>query len=380
MPTPTFKLLLNALRLGQPQDPQAAIFALVEALSAQEEVIEELRRRVQVVQSAAQILETKAARLEMDLDAMRSHGATGQPDEALSARHPSQRPLSLAAAQQQHAAQQQAQQQQHAAQLAQQHAAQYAAQQQHQQQLAAQYIQSQQAHRSLNETQEAPSAQEQQQQQQQAPPQQQQAQRSASARPPPPRIPSEHPPPIPQAAIAQNIAPSFPKASPLPRETMSSEESSGEDFGAETMVVHKKDLEFLKNPDAPFRLPPPGQRRDPGPSIPGAPWARGASPTSQSPQEQAKAQQRRVHVPVMDEFTAEAAPQQSFREEGDDETYRDAGGVSSLAAALGLAPDDPRIQKLRSSRTGTQPQSPGPTPEQIAEARRTDSNPPPPKR
>ena len=59
MSTPTFKLLLNALRLGQPQDPQAAIFALVEALSAQEELIDDLRRKLQVVQSATQILEIR---------------------------------------------------------------------------------------------------------------------------------------------------------------------------------------------------------------------------------------------------------------------------------------------------------------------------------
>jgi hypothetical protein len=31
----------------------------------------------------------------------------------------------------------------------------------------------------------------------------------------------------------------------------------------------------------------------------------------------------------------------------EDETYPDAGGLPSLAAALGLSPDDPRIQALR---------------------------------
>jgi hypothetical protein len=69
----------------------------------------------------------------------------------------------------------------------------------------------------------------------------------------------------------------------------------------------------------------------------------------------------------MDEFTAEAAPHHAFRDEGDDETYRDGGGIASLAAALGLAADDPRVQKLRSSRPEPAPQEP----------RATDSVPPP---
>jgi len=85
MPTPNLKLLLNAMRLGQPQDPQAAVFALAEALMAQEEVVEELKRRLQVVQSAAQILEAKASRMEAELEALRRGGHVAGPP-------PSERP------------------------------------------------------------------------------------------------------------------------------------------------------------------------------------------------------------------------------------------------------------------------------------------------
>ena len=84
MATPNLKLLLNAMRLGQPQDPQAAVFALAEALMAQEEVIDELKRRLHVVQSAAHILETKASRLESELEALRYGGHASPP--------PSERP------------------------------------------------------------------------------------------------------------------------------------------------------------------------------------------------------------------------------------------------------------------------------------------------
>ena len=79
MSTPTLKLLLNALRLGQPQDPQAAIFALAEHILAQDDLIEDLRKRITVVQSAAQILETKAVRLENELESFLRGGYASAP-------------------------------------------------------------------------------------------------------------------------------------------------------------------------------------------------------------------------------------------------------------------------------------------------------------
>ncbi len=56
---------------------------------------------------------------------------------------------------------------------------------------------------------------------------------------------------------------------------------------------------------------------------------------------------------MFDEFTLDAV--HDHRDEGDDdevdgETYRDAGDVASLAAALGLAPNDPRLEKIRALR------------------------------
>lgn len=136
------------------------------------------------------------------------------------------------------------------------------------------------------------------------------------------------------------------------REPVSDDDSSGDDFKVETVVVNKKDLEKLKNqhPEAPFRLPPPGggQGPDRG-SIPGAPWARG----------------NRVDITVRpaiaDEFTIDAVHHDARpavdefaddEESNDDEgeTYRDAGGLPSLAAALGLLPGDPRLEALRRGR------------------------------
>jgi hypothetical protein len=64
MTTPNFKLLLHALRLGQPPEPTSAIRALVEELAAQEEQFEELKKKLAVLGSHLQFVEARAARLE----------------------------------------------------------------------------------------------------------------------------------------------------------------------------------------------------------------------------------------------------------------------------------------------------------------------------
>ena len=68
MATPNLKILLNALRLGQPQDPKAVSFVLAEAIAAQDEIIDDLRRRLGMAIQQTQILEVKANRLEAELD------------------------------------------------------------------------------------------------------------------------------------------------------------------------------------------------------------------------------------------------------------------------------------------------------------------------
>lgn len=64
MPTPNFKVLMNALKLGQPAEPSLAIKALVEAISAQQKEMEELRQRMTLLISRVQIAEARANRLE----------------------------------------------------------------------------------------------------------------------------------------------------------------------------------------------------------------------------------------------------------------------------------------------------------------------------
>lgn len=65
MSTPNFKLLANALRLGQPPpDPLAAFRVLVEVIQHQEAEIAELRQRVSMLTSRLQFTEAKAARVE----------------------------------------------------------------------------------------------------------------------------------------------------------------------------------------------------------------------------------------------------------------------------------------------------------------------------
>ncbi|MBL9021750.1 MAG: hypothetical protein JNL21_06095 [Myxococcales bacterium] len=85
MPTPNLKILLNALRLGQPQDPKAVAFVLAEAITAQDEAIEELRRKLAMMQQLTQVLEAKASRLEAELEAVRGgypHGTFQAPPSA----------------------------------------------------------------------------------------------------------------------------------------------------------------------------------------------------------------------------------------------------------------------------------------------------------
>jgi hypothetical protein len=66
MPTPHVKLLLHALRLGQPQDPQAAFAALGEALTFQADRIDELGRQLAAAAQREQALLARVARLEAD--------------------------------------------------------------------------------------------------------------------------------------------------------------------------------------------------------------------------------------------------------------------------------------------------------------------------
>lgn len=65
MSTPNFKLLANALRLGQPPpDPLAAFRVLVEVIQQQESEIADLRQRVSMLTSRLQFTEAKASRVE----------------------------------------------------------------------------------------------------------------------------------------------------------------------------------------------------------------------------------------------------------------------------------------------------------------------------
>jgi hypothetical protein len=83
MTTPTFKLLANALRLGQPPDSMAAFKVLVEVLELQANEIAELRQRVNLLASRVQFAEAKAARLEAaSLQLSGSHGAVSPGDLA----------------------------------------------------------------------------------------------------------------------------------------------------------------------------------------------------------------------------------------------------------------------------------------------------------
>jgi hypothetical protein len=263
MATPNFRLLLNAMRLGQPQDPQAAIRALAEEVAAQEEVVEDLRKRLHVATSAYNLLEAKSSRIERELEVLRARtsDAVERADElaAVYERPGTERP---------------------------------------------------------SPTFERPSP---------------NFERSASPtfeRAPAPTF--ERPAPTFSNAFEEE-----PSAAPI--------SESGDDFNLDTMVVSRKDLEALRTPEAPFKIAPAGQRPPAPPrSIPGSPWQRSRSnapPPNTPPPPMAEAAPPPSHRP----------PPQQPRHDEDGETYPDTGGLPSLAAALGLSPNDPRIQALRPS-------------------------------
>jgi hypothetical protein len=79
MPTPHVKLLLHALRLGQPQDPQAALAALGEALTIQAGRIDELARQLAAATQREQSLLARLARLESDRVVLPQVGALANP-------------------------------------------------------------------------------------------------------------------------------------------------------------------------------------------------------------------------------------------------------------------------------------------------------------
>ena len=126
-------------------------------------------------------------------------------------------------------------------------------------------------------------------------------------------------------------------------------EDPSDDFKVSTVVVHKRDVERLMGAEAPFRIAPAGHRVPERGSIPGAPWAKSRGPDS-------------VRPPVMDEFTVDAHHDNLDEGDEDDrETYQDKGGTSGLAAALGLSPNDPRVEKLRGIREDDHDETPSST-------------------
>lgn len=78
MPTPAFKVLLNAIRLGQPPEPVSGVRALAEALDRQQAEIADLKQRVSLLTSRLQFSEAKSARLEAAL-ASRGHQVSPTP-------------------------------------------------------------------------------------------------------------------------------------------------------------------------------------------------------------------------------------------------------------------------------------------------------------
>jgi hypothetical protein len=64
MPTPNVKLLLHALRLGQPQEPQASLRALAEAATLQRDQIAALEQALRASAEREQALLARIARLE----------------------------------------------------------------------------------------------------------------------------------------------------------------------------------------------------------------------------------------------------------------------------------------------------------------------------
>ncbi len=263
MSTPKLKLLLQAIRLGQPQDPQAAIAALAEAIAAQSDTIEELRSKLAVVQSRAQILDAKVALLETDMvqgrmggdgPSLGNHAAHHSPEHPPKTQSVAPPPMPQAS---------------HAPNIM------------------------PPIQQGMPATQQGPMS-----------------HGPAPTRRPPSIAPPAPPPPLPDAR---------------PHELIDAD--SSDDFSMETAVISRRDVEALRVPDLPFRMPSAGLRpENPRASIPGAPWARRQANPAPIPQE---------------EFTVDGpAPS-----EEDGETYRDAGGnaLSRLGIQGAGAPQgDPR--------------------------------------
>ncbi len=308
MATPNLKLLLNALRLGQPQDPKAAVFVLAEAIAAQDDVIDELKRRLTMLQQHAQVLETKTNRLEAELDAARSlGGASSSAHQAAT----QQAALHQAA---QHQAAQQAAAQQAAAQQA-------AAHQAHQARAYASH-----AAEAGPASQHAPYSQH---PRSQHPPPSQPPPASSPATSPVAREAPSQPPP---AMTASRPPPAVPRLA---------SEDSADEFATGTVVVRQQDVLATRFHQAPFHITPAGPHGNPQASIPGAPWARERG--------------AQVQVPV-DEFTVEAPayrgpnplahgsqPPARSNEDLEDETYMDRGEQESLGD-LGIAGAQPRAR------------------------------------
>lgn len=243
MATPNLKLLLNALRLGQPQDPKAVAFVLGEAIAAQDEIIEELRRKLGMMTQQAQILEVKTNRLEAEIEALRAlYGMvpsthTPQPD----GRGADPR------------------------------------------------LQQQYAPSSVRPPLSQP------------PDPGPTSHRPASQPPPPmhrsqPSIHRSQPPPAGAGSSGLRLGRPTDDERHDPHYTSepqyAAEESSDGGFKSETVVVRREDVLAAHLPEAPFQITPAGPRVPPNQSIPGAPWARERGPHIQVP---------------MDDFTIDAS-------------------------------------------------------------------------
>jgi len=256
MSTPKLKLLLQALRLGQPQDPQQAIAALAEAIAVQETTLEELRSKLAVVTSRTQILDAKVALLTSDLAEARA---------GIDASAKFGEPYAEAYAPPQ--------------------GEQYAPQ-------SEQYAPQSEHYASPQSEQYAPQG------EHYAPPESERfTGHQDSWGPPAPNVRTKDsfaPPPLPRLGSVEthgrdasaptrrppSIAPPAPPPSLPPGNSRTpdlSELDSSDDFSVHTAVISRRDAERLRTPEAPFRIPPPGARTapQPQPSIPGAPWARG---------------------------------------------------------------------------------------------------------
>jgi hypothetical protein len=277
MATPNLKLLLNALRLGQPQDPKAVAFVLGEAVAAQDEIIEELRRKLGMMAQQAQILEVKTNRLEAELEALRA--LYGMPPSTHTPQ-PDPRGADLRGADPR--AQQQQQYMPAPASVRPPSVRPQAA------------VEPPVSHRPASQ-----------------PP-------ASMHRSQPPMHRSQPPPAGPGSSglrlgrpVADDDArhePQYASEAKYASEVQyASEDSSDGGFKNETVVVRREDVLAAHLPEAPFQITPAGARIPPNQSIPGAPWARERGP--------------RIQVP-MEEFTIDASsmPRDSS-EDLDGETY-----------------------------------------------------------